>query len=113
MDDATSTISSAFLVEEEGTSSTFQALLEVFVAHGLPLSLYTDRGSHYFSPRRPERPWTNGSPLRSAGRSNAWESRADSGESAHAFAEVGPHPHNGQAGRLSAAFLLSRSSLAG
>jgi transposase len=48
MDDATSEIYSAFLVEEEGTSSTFQALLEVFVRHGLPLSLYTDRGSHYF-----------------------------------------------------------------
>ena len=48
MDDATSTIYSAFLVEEEGTSSTFRALLEVFAARGLPLSLYTDRGSHYF-----------------------------------------------------------------
>src|SRR5258708_7136225 len=48
MDDATSTIYSAFLVEEEGTASTFQALLEVFAARGLPLSLYTDRGSHYF-----------------------------------------------------------------
>jgi hypothetical protein len=48
MDDATSTIYSALLVEEEGTVSTFQALLEVFGTHGLPLSLYTDRGSHYF-----------------------------------------------------------------
>ncbi len=48
MDDATSLIYSAFLVVEEGTVSTFQALLEVFGAHGLPLSLYTDRGSHYF-----------------------------------------------------------------
>jgi transposase len=48
MDDATSTIYSAILVEEEGTASTFQALLEVFAAKGLPLSLYTDRGSHYF-----------------------------------------------------------------
>jgi transposase len=48
MDDATSTIYSAFLVEEEGTASTFRALLEVFSAHGLPSSLYTDRGSHYF-----------------------------------------------------------------
>jgi transposase len=48
MDDATSTIYSAFLVEEEGTASTLQALLEVFGAHGLPGSLYTDRGSHYF-----------------------------------------------------------------
>jgi transposase len=48
MDDATSTIYSAFLVEEEGTASTFRALLEVFTAQGLPSSLYTDRGSHYF-----------------------------------------------------------------
>src|SRR5437868_13402160 len=48
MDDATSTIYSAFLVEEEGTASTFCGLLDVFVAHGLPCALYTDRGSHYF-----------------------------------------------------------------
>jgi transposase len=48
MDDATSTIYSAFLVEEEGTASTFRACLEVFTAQGLPSSLYTDRGSHYF-----------------------------------------------------------------
>jgi len=48
MDDATSTIYSMFLVEEEGTASTFRALLEVFTAKGLPSSLYTDRGSHYF-----------------------------------------------------------------
>src|SRR6202051_4683194 len=48
MDDATSTIYSAFLVEEEGTVSTLQALLEVFTARGLPSSLYTDRGRHYF-----------------------------------------------------------------
>ena len=39
---------SAFLVEEEGTASTFRALKEVFLTHGLPMSLYTDRGSHYF-----------------------------------------------------------------
>jgi transposase len=48
MDDATNTIYSAFLLAEEGTDSTFQALLEVFGMHGLPLSLYTDRGTHYF-----------------------------------------------------------------
>jgi hypothetical protein len=48
MDDATSTIYSAFLVEEEGTASTLRGLLEVFAANGLPSSLYTDRGSHYF-----------------------------------------------------------------
>src|SRR5277367_1191322 len=48
MDDATGEIYSAFLVEEEGTDSTFRALLEVFSEHGLPMSLYTDRGAHYF-----------------------------------------------------------------
>ena len=48
MDDATSKVYSAVLVEEEGTGSTFQTLLEVFTVHGLPSSLYTDRGSHYF-----------------------------------------------------------------
>jgi transposase len=48
MDDATSKVYSAVLVDEEGTASTFQALLEVFTVHGLPSSLDTDRGSHYF-----------------------------------------------------------------
>jgi hypothetical protein len=49
MDDATSELYSAFLVEEEGTASTFQACLEVFAEKGLPASIYTDRGSHYFT----------------------------------------------------------------
>jgi transposase len=48
MDDATNVVYSAFLTPEEGTASTFRALSEVFTTHGLPLSLYTDRGSHYF-----------------------------------------------------------------
>jgi transposase len=48
MDDATSTIYAAFLIEEEGTVSTFRALLDVFGERGLPSSFYTDRGSHYF-----------------------------------------------------------------
>jgi transposase len=48
LDDATSGIYSALLVAEEGTASTFAGLLETFTAHGLPCSLYTDRGSHYF-----------------------------------------------------------------
>jgi hypothetical protein len=34
MDDATSTIYSAFLVEEEGTASTFRGLLEVTTVNG-------------------------------------------------------------------------------
>ncbi len=48
LDDATSQIYSAFLVDEEGTQSSFTGLLEVVAAQGLPCSLYTDRGSHYF-----------------------------------------------------------------
>ena len=48
LDDATSAIYSAFLIKEEGTASTFRALTEVFGSHGLPMSLYTDRGAHYF-----------------------------------------------------------------
>ena len=48
LDDAMGAIYSAFLVEEEGTASTFRALSETFGAHGLPMSLYTDRGAHYF-----------------------------------------------------------------
>jgi transposase len=49
LDDATSEIYSAFLVEEEGTASSFRALHEVFAEKGLACSLYTDRGSHYFT----------------------------------------------------------------
>lgn len=48
LDDATSAISSAVLVEEEGTASSFLGLAETIAAQGLPCSLYTDRGSHYF-----------------------------------------------------------------
>jgi transposase len=48
LDDATSRILSAFLVDEEGTASTFRGLQEVAERHGLFCSLYTDRGSHYW-----------------------------------------------------------------
>ena len=48
MDDATSEIYSAFLVDEEGTLSTFRARAEVIAGHGLPCALYTDRARHYF-----------------------------------------------------------------
>ncbi len=48
LDDATSEIYSAFLVDEEGTMSSFRGLAEVIDGHGLPCALYTDRGSHYF-----------------------------------------------------------------
>ncbi len=48
MDDATSEIYSAFLVEEEGTWSSFRGVEDVIRRHGLFCSFYTDRGSHYF-----------------------------------------------------------------
>ena len=74
MDDATSEVYSAFLVEEEGTASTFRALLEVIGRHGLPLSLYTDRGSHYFTrPKRAAR-WTAANRRRSAVHCHIWVS---------------------------------------
>src|SRR3712207_2382038 len=48
LDDATSAILSAVLVEEEGTASSFIGLKETIAAQGLFSALYTDRGSHYF-----------------------------------------------------------------
>jgi transposase len=48
MDDATSGLYSAILVEEEGTMSSFLSLAETIAAKGLFCSLYSDRGSHYF-----------------------------------------------------------------
>ena len=48
MDDATSEIYAAFLVEEEGTMSSFRGLIEVIETHGLFCALYADRGSHYW-----------------------------------------------------------------
>lgn len=48
MDDATSQLYSAFLVEEEGTFSSLRGLSETIAAKGLFCALYTDRGSHYF-----------------------------------------------------------------
>lgn len=48
MDDADGTIYSAFLVEEEGTMSSFRGLHETIAAHGLFGAPYADRGSHYW-----------------------------------------------------------------
>lgn len=47
MDDATSMITSAFFVEQEGTESSMKGLQETIEKYGLFCSLYTDRGSHY------------------------------------------------------------------
>jgi transposase len=48
LEDATSELYSAFLVEEEGTLSSFRGLQDVLETKGLFSSLYTDRGSHYW-----------------------------------------------------------------
>jgi transposase len=48
MDDADSTIYSAFFVAEEGTMSSFQGLAEVIGKPGLFGALYADRGTHYW-----------------------------------------------------------------
>jgi Winged helix-turn helix len=48
LDDATSAMLSAVLVEEEGTASSFIGLKQTIAAHGLFSALYTDRGRHYF-----------------------------------------------------------------
>jgi transposase len=48
MEDATSEVYSAFLVDQEGTASSLRGVREVVARHGLFCSLYTDRGSHYF-----------------------------------------------------------------
>jgi len=49
MDDATSEHYSMFLVAEEGTASSFRGMRDVILAHGLPCSFYSDRGSHYWT----------------------------------------------------------------
>jgi hypothetical protein len=51
LDDATSAICSVFLVEEEGTASSFRGLEEVISQHGLFSSLYTDRGRFLHHPK--------------------------------------------------------------
>lgn len=48
LDDASSEIYSAFLVEEEGTMSSFVGLGAVIRTKGLPCAVYSDRASHYF-----------------------------------------------------------------
>ena len=47
-DDATSEHYSMSFVEEEGTASSFRGMAEVIETRGLPSSLSTDRGSHYW-----------------------------------------------------------------
>jgi hypothetical protein len=48
MEDATSALYSAFLMDEGGTASSLRGVGEVMAQHGLFCSLDTDRGSDYF-----------------------------------------------------------------
>lgn len=52
MDDADNEIYSAFFVDEEGTQSSFRGVQEVIENEGLFCSLYTDRGSHYWTTKK-------------------------------------------------------------
>jgi hypothetical protein len=52
LDDADNEIYSAFFVEEEGTESSFQGVEEVIENQGIFYSLYTDRGSHYWTAKQ-------------------------------------------------------------
>lgn len=49
MDDATNEHYSMFFVEEEGTNSSFRGVKETVEKKGLFCSIYTDRGSHYWT----------------------------------------------------------------
>lgn len=51
LDDATSKMTSAFLVAQEGTLSSLRGIRETIESYGLFCSLYTDRGSHYWLTR--------------------------------------------------------------
>lgn len=52
MDDADNEIYSAIFVDEEGTQSSFDGVQEVIENHGIFCSLYTDRGTHYWTTKK-------------------------------------------------------------
>ena len=49
MDDATGEHTSMFFCHQEGTGSSFHGIGQTIASYGLFASLYTDRGSHYFT----------------------------------------------------------------
>lgn len=49
MDDATGEHTSMFFCHQEGTASSFHGIGQTIARYGLFASLYTDRGSHYFT----------------------------------------------------------------
>ena len=48
LDDATNEVYAAYLVEEEGTRTCMQGLMQVVREQGIFCSFYTDRGGHFF-----------------------------------------------------------------
>ncbi len=48
LDDATSEVYDAYLVDEEGTMTVMEGLKRIMESKGLFCSFYTDRGSHFF-----------------------------------------------------------------
>lgn len=52
MDDADNEIFSAKFVAQEGTWSSFAGVQEVIENHGIFCSIYTDRGSHYWTTKK-------------------------------------------------------------
>ena len=62
LDDATSEIYYAQLVEEESTMTTMAAVREVIERKGLFCSLYSDRGSHFFYTPKAGEPVDKGRP---------------------------------------------------
>ena len=57
LDDATSEIYYAQLVEEEGTRTLMPAVREVVEQQGIFCALYGDRASHFFMTPRAEARW--------------------------------------------------------
>jgi predicted transcriptional regulator len=49
LDDATSEHLSMFFCQQEGTASSLHGIGQTIARYGLPCSLYTDRGAHYFT----------------------------------------------------------------
>jgi len=59
LDDATSEIYYAQLVEEESTRTVMAGLREVIEKQGLFCALYSDRGSHFFVTVKEGKRWIN------------------------------------------------------
>ena len=68
LDDATSEIYYAQLVEEESTRTVMAGVREVIEKQGLFCALYSDRGSHFSSHQKRGRRWTSTVQRKWAGR---------------------------------------------